>query len=387
MATIQIKTPDGKTLELNAPEGATPDQINQAAQSAVAHYKQTAPQQTPTSALDKVRQLVSQGKPIRAGYEALTVPEDLSKQGLGQITNAGVNLQNSLASKTGLPLGTEPTGNLPADIMRNIPRIAGETLTETAPGFISRGSILTAGVLKGIQAAAPLGKLALRGLAGSAESITNSPPGMLEAAYNDSSLLLGKGKKAVQSTYEAAKGGEKVSEELSSIPGKMDFVQSAGKLADEGKLNPTEALAARKELDAIKRTVTKEFYQTTRDKLDKIAKTAFEGADAEYKRAIYSEGLRKLAPQNKYGGASPFRLAMAEGLRSLGVPTAPIAAIFSPAVAGTAATGTGIAARNVISPAVNNPGVAVVAQQLIKALKKRKSDNPILNSMVLGKNR
>jgi hypothetical protein len=41
MATIEIKTPDGKTISLNAPDGATADQIHAKAQAAVEHYKAT----------------------------------------------------------------------------------------------------------------------------------------------------------------------------------------------------------------------------------------------------------------------------------------------------------------------------------------------------------
>lgn len=47
MQTIDIKTPDGKTITLNAPDGATQAQVSQAAQNAVAHYKSTMQPQQP----------------------------------------------------------------------------------------------------------------------------------------------------------------------------------------------------------------------------------------------------------------------------------------------------------------------------------------------------
>ncbi len=41
MKTIEIQTPDGKTLELSAPDNASPDDIHGAVQQAVAHYSQS----------------------------------------------------------------------------------------------------------------------------------------------------------------------------------------------------------------------------------------------------------------------------------------------------------------------------------------------------------
>lgn len=70
------------------------------------------------------------GQGIRHPWDVgLKLPEKYSRQGLQEITQGGTALQNAVANKTGLPIGTEPTGNLPADIIRNTPRIAGETLS------------------------------------------------------------------------------------------------------------------------------------------------------------------------------------------------------------------------------------------------------------------
>src|ERR1019366_9700998 len=79
---------------------------------------------------------------IGKGWDFLQKPEQMSRQGLQQI--AGM-----------IPEG-KITGNLPMDVLRGTPRIAANTMAEAAPGFVSRGALLTAGampVAKGICAA------------------------------------------------------------------------------------------------------------------------------------------------------------------------------------------------------------------------------------------
>src|SRR3990167_199115 len=76
---------------------------------------------------------------IQKSWNALGKPEQLSREGLTKLS--------------GMVPNPEPTGNMAMDIMKGTPRVIGDTLAETAPGFVSRGSILTAGALKGYQAA------------------------------------------------------------------------------------------------------------------------------------------------------------------------------------------------------------------------------------------
>lgn len=386
MAHYSVNTDQG-LAEFDYPGPAlNRDQIEQVLNDNAGSSAEAQPQApaTPVSNLERMKQMASQGNYGKAAFAALAMPEEFSKQGLRQLTDLGSQAQNAIASKTGLPIGTAPTGNMARDIAANIPRIAGETIAEAAPGFISRGALLTAGALKGAQAVSPLVKLGLRAVAGAGESMSGAPAGLAEASYNDSSIFLGKGKKAVQATYEAAKAGDTIAPELAAEAQKIDFVKKASDLADNGQLNPTEALEARKELDGIRKKVTNTFYQTTRDKLDLIAKQSFEGADAEYKKAIYSEAARKLAPQNKYGGASPFRIAVGEALSKMGIPVSAVAGMLSPAAQAATATGAGLVGRNVISPLVNNPALGVTIQQLMQTLKEKGINDPLTNALVLG---
>lgn len=62
MKNIDITTPDGKTLTLNAPDNATSYQIHNAAQQAVAHYKESNPSAAPQSTMDKVKGAYQQYK-------------------------------------------------------------------------------------------------------------------------------------------------------------------------------------------------------------------------------------------------------------------------------------------------------------------------------------
>jgi hypothetical protein len=56
MSTISINTPDGSVLNLNAPDGATPEQIHSAAQMAVSHYVQNSkPTMNPDGFLNQLK--------------------------------------------------------------------------------------------------------------------------------------------------------------------------------------------------------------------------------------------------------------------------------------------------------------------------------------------
>jgi hypothetical protein len=160
--------------------------------------------------------------------------------------------------------------------------------------------------------------------------------------------MFSKGKKAVQSMYEAAKMGQQIKPQLLQMTSKQDFVDAAKQLLDMGQLNPTEALAARKTLDQMKNKMAGEAYRDLRTKFDGVAKQLFQGSDEAYQDALNAEALRNLFPQNKSGGASPFKAAMA--LFEIGLTP-----LISPAIQGTAATGMGLANRYAIQPMLSNP--------------------------------
>lgn len=264
---------------------------------------------------------------VRKAWDALAVPEKMSREGLTAIADA-------------IP-SAEPTGNLARDIALNIPKVAAETLAETAPGFVSRESIVTGGALKAGKAAAPLIKATGRAVAKAAESASGleyRTPGVLTEAAKDSKLMFDKGTKAAGKLY--GKTRELIRPEMKKIPKKEDMVEQAMKWAEEGTLNSEEALAARKALDKAKNKFSDEFFVWSRDILDGIAKQKFQSADKAFARAIKTDALRQPLPINKYGGTSIFKSSLG-GLAGV----LPLVAM-SPAAQGSVATLLGILARS-----------------------------------------
>lgn len=307
----------------------------------------------------------SKNKPsmIKKGWDALTLPEQAAKNILPKLTNLQSTVQNKAAQLTGLPIGDEPTGNLTRDVLAGTPKIIGQIGEQIIPGFVSRGSILTAGLLRGAKAAAPLLKMAGSGIAKGAESISGleyKTPGILTEAAKNPGLIFSDGKKAASPIYEAAKAsGGQVKEVLSSIPEKLKVVKESIKLANKGQLNATEALEARKELSAIKKTVTGEYFRKSLAKLNEIAKPVFGEADKVYEKGVRAEELRRIFPVNKSGGTSIMKSTL--GTLAGVVP----AMAMSPLVQGTAATGVGLAAK-AASPLINNPITTAAAVQAAK---------------------
>lgn len=281
---------------------------------------------------------------ISRAWDALAVPEQLSRKGLGMIASA-------------VP-GREPTGDMALDIGLNIPKVAAETMAEAAPSFISRGAIVTAGALKGLGMAAPLIRSAGSALAKGAEGISGleyKTPGVLTEAAKDSSLLFGKGRSSVSKMYQASIDTKNVRPFFGQAMSHKELINTAADIAREGGLTPEEALIARKTLDAAKKEIPEYSYHKMRDMFDAIAKNVSKEADAAYTRAVKSEALRNLAPQNKLGGASVAKIAVGSLL-------GPQALLASPVVQGTLATGAGLASRG-IAPFVQNPlsGAAMAA--------------------------
>lgn len=275
------------------------------------------PQQTPQTGL------------IQKGWDALAVPEKMSRTGLGMIEELTPN--------------PEPTGNVPLDVIKGTPRVIAGTLKETAPGFVSRGSILTAGALKGYQAARPFLKPVGKALATGAEALSgleHKTPGVLTEAFENPKVLFGKGLDTARKAYKAAEEAGDVRDVFKQPLTKEELVQKALEYAKDGSLTPQEALEARKSLDAIKKRLSGIGYSETRKLFDGVAKKMFANADAAFKSGIKSEAVRSIFPMNKTGGASAFKTAIGVGVP----PTAPL---MSPIVQGTAATAAGMADRAV----------------------------------------
>lgn len=288
-------------------------------------------------------------------WDALEVPSQMSKQGLQMIAQSVSPEQ-------------QVTGNLPRDIAMNIPRITAETFAETAPDFISREAILTAGALKGLKLAAPAIKAVGRGVAKGAESISGleyKTPGILSEVASKPSLLFAKGRKSANPAYEAAKKvGGKVRSSL-IVPEKKQVVEKAYELAKSGKLNPTEAFEARKELSSIKNNVSGEFFRQATAKFNEIAKPIFSKGDEIYAKGIRAEELRRIFPVNKSGGTSIMKSTL--GTLAGMVP----AMAMSPIVQGTTAAAIGTGAK-MIKPFVNNPmATATIGTALVNRKKKK----------------
>lgn len=349
------------------PDDMKPDQLKQAVSSAATKMRgQTSFQEM--SAL--------KGKPLgQQLWKGLEVPEKMAKRGLGTISSNIPQIQNSIAQKTGLPIGTQPTGNLPADIARNIPRIAGETLAEAAPPFVSRASILTSGIAPMIGAVgrglAPVG----RGIASGLEDWSGiGSKGALGKAAKDASLIFARIPDSARKAYQA--GNEAISQSpLSKIPSPLKMVQVAMKMAQRGKLSPEEALEARKGVDQLwkSNSITQAFKNSSRKVLDAVVKgdEDLAGADRAFSRGKTAASLRSLVPKNIGGRGSPFKVGEALALSHMG-PVGKIASLaFSPLALGTGATVLGGAGR-----LASNPRSAVAALQAIRKMREMQNENP-----------
>lgn len=281
---------------------------------------------------------------IKKAWDVLSIPEQKAREGLNLIAE-------------NMPNPPEPTGNLPIDLIRGFKPIVEksgvEALAKTAPSFISPLSLALMGggqVLK-YGAQIPAIQSFGRGAATQMESLSGAVPGSIKEAAKDATLMGAKGKQEVTQMYEKAKavGGE-MRQALKDISDPKEFVDESLKLAKEGKLNPTEGLEARKVLSSIKKRVTDPFFRNAKGAFDKVAKMAFAGEDAAYQRANMAESLRNIAPQNKYGGTSAFKLMLAKLASDDGLLGKAVALSMSPAVQGGVATVGGVAGRTVASP-------------------------------------
>lgn len=337
MPRYKITAPDGNSYIVTAPDGATQDQVlGYAKMNYRGASKPAAPPQTLA------------GK----AWDALQKPEQLSRQGLTQLAQM-------------IPQG-KVTGNLPADLVRGAPRIAADTMAQVAPGFVSRGSILSAGAAPAIgaigKAAAPLA----RGVAEGLEDWAGiRPGGSLEAAAKDPLLMLRHGKSAAKPLYEAAQ--KELPYDQTIFKGVADNKSVADKAIDiidkGGKLEPQEALIARKALDATRKKYSGDAFSYYRGKLDGIAKSNADiaKADPTYLQGLRASALRSLFPKNVGGRASPFKVGEALALSQLG-PLGKVASLaFSPAALGAGASAAGLAGR-----IASNPASAVTALQFLR---------------------
>ncbi len=263
------------------------------------------------------------------GWDALAIPERMSREGLKMIADASKNDQGF-------------TGNLPRDIASHTGEVAMDTLAETAPSFVNRASIVTAGLLKGAKVAAPLVKGLGKGLAKTAESLSgleHKTPGVLTEAANDPSLIFGQGTKKAGKLFEDLQDKGRIRQAFARATDNKSLVDDALKAVDDGSLTPEEALIARRSLDKIKRNIPGFAYKSMRQAFDGVAKTKSKQADAAFSRAVKSEALRQAFGINKHGGTSAFKLGGGAVTGTL--------PLMSPALQGMVATLLGVGAKGV----------------------------------------
>jgi hypothetical protein len=375
------------------PDNLSPDALNKAVASAAKQMGATqapAPQTGITGFLERN----SNQLPPDAGYlnrktKYLTVPENLLRKGLTNLAQRVPNPEPQgkpgkieQTIKALVPeLATVQPGVI-QDVAQGTPRIIAENYRDVAPEFISRGSILTAGASKVAGGVAPLAKAVLRGAGAQAESLSGIAPkaeGALEAAYKDATTMFSKGRKSVSPLYEAAKAEMAPGTNIfKGMYQREQIFDAAKEYVDKGgTLQPAEALMARKatgKLISSGRYVNDELmgYQDTFDKMAKASKN-IANADPQHKKAIYGEALRKLAPQNKGGGTSAFKLGIMTALENMGLPGKAVLAAFSPAVQGVTATATGLAGRHVVAPLAASPKLSSGAAAIMQVLQRRRS--------------
>lgn len=364
MKRITISTPDGKTITLNAPDGASPDQIKQAASRAISQYKLSNPGTSP----EKQSQPAAPEKPdlMHQGWDALAKPAEMSKEGLNQMTDLGVRGQNAVAEKTGLPIGTEPTGNMARDIVANVPRIAGETISEVAPSFIDRTSILTAGAGMAAKGVGKVGGAVISKLAPMLEAGSGLGKGTLVAAFKDPKMIMDFGGKLKASKlYDAIKEGASVPAKLRTNAQVVD--NAIIKMAKGYTLTAPDAFKARKAVKALMKS--KQYPMDdlikTKEGLDAMVFGSVSKADQMYVRAIRGENMRNLARLNNSGTTGP------GGLAALALLPTWAKALGSPALQGGAASLAGAAAQ--MNPTnIMNTG-AMVGAGLDRLRKKEKN--------------
>jgi hypothetical protein len=169
MPVFEITSPDGRTFEVNAPEGATQDQVLSYAQQSFQSQEQ--PKQ-PMSRTDKV--LTGMADPIHGGAQLLTklLPDS--------VVNAGNAANNWLADKTGL-VARLPAGGVDQQVREREQayqqqrQAAGESGFD---GYRTIGNVLSPAnmaIAGGLPAAASFGGRVAAGAAGGAATSALNP--------------------------------------------------------------------------------------------------------------------------------------------------------------------------------------------------------------------
>jgi hypothetical protein len=359
MKNIVINTPDGKKINLSAPDDATPDAIKSAAMRAVASYKAQNPAAQP-----------KQPGMIRQAWDALGKPAEMAKSGLQQMAGLQTDAQNAIAQKTGLPIGTEPTGNMVRDVVANIPRIGAESMAEVAPSFVDRASILTAGAAGAVKGAGMVAGKVLPKVAPMLEAGSGLGKGTLEAAYKDPGMIADFGAKVKASEmYNTIKEGSEIPTHLKTNAGLVK--NAVDEMAKGNVLDARDAFKARKAVKALlgakdsAGSFPKDDLYLVKDKLDDMVFSSVKDADKMYQRAIRGEQMRNISRLNKNGTTGPVSAAVMAKIPAL-------APLMSPAIQGGAASAAGAASQIGTAGVAQAGGVGSMLDQGFQKLANRK---------------
>lgn len=368
---------------------------------------------------------------LSRGLDALKVPAKMAESGLKEIVGGDPEASNLFLSQFGpgafIPQSAslkaieafrslpKDTGNVPYDVMRGTPKVIGETLSEVAPSFVSRASILGAGlgplasgVSKAAKAVGPF-------IAKTISRTSGINPKALEAAAKNATTVFKPGIKSANETYgkllkevpvgtkpplppegasaSVVEGAKKAREAAVSLlkaakgagttagASNRRIVDNALYLAKRGELSPRLANVARKSLDALydSKSISDDFINNARKVLSSIESQSSNIAKAKEIRgtAELAEQLRTLTPMTKTGGTGQFRTMIGGGAALKFPALAPIlASIFSPAVQGGEAALAGLAVRRGLDPlAKSTASVRAALAAALSNLSNRRKQN------------
>ncbi len=327
--------------------------------------------QTQTPQRSPQRTEFEQPQSLRSvAFEALGEPARLSRAGLTQIAEAVPQPQ--------------PTGNLPLDIAKGTPRIAAETLVETAPQFIDQAALLTAGAGAAIRpvakAAAPLAREAGRTIAGGVEKVLGVGADKVRNLFaRPLSVLTAPTKRQVTQAFskaETAQGIKTLNEiiqEGTATSGAL--IRRAGKQILKGQANAKDILKGRKALDKQIATLESQIAtaKTGRGALQEAMESKFA------LRRTFNEALDKIAPKLREAdklaaqqlNVAPFRSLTLPGNINFFTPKGLARAIPGlPQALGTSIAGAGATAKALNSLINSSPqaqtAIAGVIQNLVR---------------------
>lgn len=286
-------------------------------------------------------------------WNALQVPSQKSKEGLDMIANAIPEALPLPAISTGNPLvdGAKAlvpdlvkpgfTGNLPADLIKGAPKIAAETLAETAPQFIDRNAIVTAGAMGALKAGGMVaGKLGPK-IARPLEDLAGLKKGTYTQAFKEPGMIVDfKAAQQAKKLYEGAKEGLKYSGP--TPPTHVRVVTNATKKLALNQLTPAEAFEARKSIRALKKSkqYSMDYLEKQEKLFDDVVDNGVTQADKLYRRAMTGEKLRSPVPLNQ-GSERSSRF----GTMMMGLSPWWVKPLFSPLAVGGSASAAGAAAK------------------------------------------